>query len=165
MKRTLAPVCGLLLLAACNQQSQPTVEDARKFLTDAESNLLKLGVEDQQADWVHENFITDDTEAVSALADQRAIDASVKYAKDATKFDKLQLPEDMARKMKLLKIGLVLATPADPKESEEVTRLAASLDGAYGKGKYCPDRLKKTDHPCLDVEDITQDHGHQHQAG
>ena len=74
MKRTLAPVCGLLLLAACNQQSQPTVEDARKFLTDAESNLLKLGVEDQQADWVHENFITDDTEAVSALADQRAID-------------------------------------------------------------------------------------------
>ncbi len=156
MKRTLAPVCGLLLLAACNQQSQPTVEDARKFLTDAESNLLKLGVEDQQADWVHENFITDDTEAVSALADQRAIDASVKYAKDATKFDKLQLPEDMARKMKLLKIGLVLATPADPKESEEVTRLAASLDGAYGKGKYCPDRLKKTDHPCLDVEDITK---------
>ena len=58
--------------------------------------------------------------------------------------------------MKLLKIGLVLATPADPKESEEVTRLAASLDGAYGKGKYCPDRLKSSDHPCLDIEDITQ---------
>lgn len=156
MTRTLLPLAGLLFLAGCGTPSQPTVDDARKFLADAETNLLALGVEDQQADWVHENFITDDTEAVSAKADQRAIDASVKYAKEATKFDKLQLPQDMARKMKLLKIGLVLATPADPKESEEVTRLAASLDGAYGKGKYCPDRLKKTDHPCLDVEDITR---------
>ena len=142
MIRNLVLAGGLVLLAGCNTQPQPTVDDARKFLADAESNLLALGVEDQQADWVHENFITDDTEAVSAKADQRAIDASVKYAKEATRFDKLQLPEDMARKMKLLKIGLVLATPADPKESEEVTRLAASLDGAYGKGKYCPDRLK-----------------------
>lgn len=163
MLRTLLAPGSLLLLAGCgfltgcsSRPPEPTVEDARKFLADAENDLLKLGVEDQQADWVHENFITDDTEAVSARADQRAIDASVKYAKEATKFDKLQLPEDMARKMKLLKIGLVLATPGDPKESEEVTRLAATLDGAYGKGKYCPDRLKKTDHPCLDVEDITK---------
>ncbi len=154
--KTTPLLCAVLVLAGCNRQPQPTVEDARKFLDDAESTLLKLGVEDQQADWVHENFITDDTEAVSALADQRDIDESVKLAKEATRFDKLQLPEDMARKMKLLKTGLVLATPADPKESEEVTHLASSLDGAYGKGKYCPDRLKNTAHPCLDVEDITK---------
>ena len=124
----------LLLIAPATFASQPTVDDARKFLDDAEkpARARRRG---QQADWVHENFITDDTEAVSAAADQRAIDASVRYAKEATKFDKLKLPLEMARKMKLLKIGLVLATPADPKESEEVTRLAASLDGAYGKGK------------------------------
>lgn len=156
MKRTLLPLFALLFLAGCNREAEPTVEDARKFLADAETRLLALDVEDQQADWVHENFITDDTEAVSAKADQRAIDESVRLAKEATKYDKLQLPEDMARKMKLLKNGLVLATPADPKESEEVTRLGASLDGAYGKGKYCPDRLKSTDHPCLDVEDVTR---------
>jgi peptidyl-dipeptidase A len=156
MKTTLLWLPGLVLLAGCNRQAQPTAEDARRFLAGAEERLLALNVEDQQADWVHENFITDDTEAVSAKADQRAIDEGVRLAKEATRFDQLDLPPDMARKMKLLKTGLVLATPADPKESEEVTRLAASLDGAYGKGKYCPDRLKTTGHPCLDVEDITK---------
>ena len=156
MKAPTLLLCGVLFLAGCGRETQPTVDDARKFLAGAEEKLLALNVEDQQADWVHENFITDDTEAVSAKADQRSIDESVRLAKEATRLDKVDLPEDMARKMKLLKLGLVLATPADPKESEEVTRLAASLDGAYGKGKYCPDRLAKTDHPCLDIEEITK---------
>src|SRR5579863_10524917 len=157
MKRSLLLLPFILLLSVCSREAPaPTVDDARKFLADAEEKLLALDVEDQQADWIHENFITDDSEAVSAKADQRAIDESVRLAKEATRFDKLSLPEDMARKMKLLKIGLVLATPSDPKESEEVTRLASSLDGAYGKGKYCPDRLKNAEKKCLDIEDITR---------
>ena len=43
-----------------------------------------------------------------------------------------------ARKIKLLKLSLTIATPADPKESEELTRIAAGMEGTYGKGKYCP---------------------------
>jgi peptidyl-dipeptidase A len=156
MKKFLLLLPLTLLLGGCNREAQPTVEDARKFLADAEEKLLALNVEDQQANWIQENFITDDSEAISAKADQRAIDEAVQLAKDATRYDKLSLPEDMARKMKLLKVGLVLATPADPKLSEEVTRLGSSLSGAYGKGKYCPDRLKQSDHPCLDIEDITK---------
>src|SRR5580658_558152 len=113
-KSSLLPLALLLatfFLTGCNREAPPpTVDDASKFLADAEARLLALGVEDQQADWIHENFITDDTEAVSAKADQRAIDESVRLAKEATRFDKLTLPVDMARKMKLLKIGLVLAT-------------------------------------------------------
>jgi peptidyl-dipeptidase A len=133
------------------------VDDAKKFLADAEDKLMALGVEDQHANWIHENFITDDSDAISSKADQRAIDASVQLAKDAVRFDKVQLPDDMARKMKLLKIGLVLATPSDPKESEEVTKLGTSLDSTYGKGKYCPDRLKNDEKKkCLDIEDITK---------
>lgn len=158
MKRSLplAFSLALYLLGPALFGAQPTVEDARKFLADAEERLNTFGVEAARADWVHENFITDDTEALSAKADQRAIDESVRLAKAATRFDKLKLPEDMARKMKLLKTNLVLATPSDPKESEEVTRLASSLDGAYGKGEYCPDRLKNSEKKCLDVEDITR---------
>jgi len=50
-----------------------------------------------------------------------------------------------------LKNSLTLATPSDPAEAAEVTRLGASLEGAYGKGKYCPAPDK-----CLDLEDLSK---------
>src|SRR5579871_2125635 len=130
----------------------PTVQDAKKFLDEAESKLLVLSTEASHADWIRENFITFDTEALSATADERAIAEGVRLAKGATRFDRVKLPPDMARKMLLLKLGLTLAAPSDPKESAEVTQLAAKLDGEYGKGKYCPDDKK----PCLDVEGVTR---------
>jgi peptidyl-dipeptidase A len=151
---TLWCLSAVFLATSCTSSTSGN-DDPKQFLADAEEKLNTLNIEGQRADWVHENFITDDTEALSAKADQRLIDEQVKQAKAATRFDKAQLPEDMARKMKMLKTGLVLATPADPKESEEVTRIAAALDGDYGKGKYCPDRLKNSEKKCLDIEDIT----------
>jgi peptidyl-dipeptidase A len=144
--KTLVAFMAPILFAA-----SPTVEDARKFLNDAEKNLLKLNVEAGRADWVRANFITYDSELLSAAADERAIAEGVRLAKDATRFDHLKLPADMARKMLLLKIGLTLAAPSEPELSAEVTRLAASLEGAYGKGKWCPARNE-----CQDIEDITR---------
>ena len=140
-----------LLAASVAFAAAPTVDDARKFLGDAEKNLLILNVESNRADWVRANFITYDSEILSAAADQRAIDEGVRLAKGATRFDGVKLPADMARKMMVLKLGLVLATPADPALSEEVTRLGASLEGAYGKGKWCP-----AQNECRDIEDITR---------
>jgi peptidyl-dipeptidase A len=147
MKKLLLLVAGLPAFAA-----PPTVQDAKRFLDEAEAKLLVLTTEAGHADWVHENFITFDTETLSATADERAIAEGVRLAKGATRFDHLKLPPDMARKMTLLKLGLTLAAPSDPKESAEVTQLAAKLDGVYGKGKYCPDDKK----PCLDVEGVTR---------
>ncbi|HXP87531.1 MAG TPA: M2 family metallopeptidase [Bryobacteraceae bacterium] len=153
-------VIAMVLLAGCSRQ--PTVDDAKKFLDEAEQKSFDLGNESQQASWVQENFITDDTEAISAKSSQRAIDYSVQAAKEAKKYYGLQLPDDMRRKMTLLKTGLTLATPADPKESAEVTKLAAALDAAYGKGKYCREEAKSGvsgpggSDKCLDIGDITR---------
>jgi len=132
--------------------AQPTVQDAKKFLDDAEKKLFDLNLESSQASWVQSTYITDDTEAVAAKANERAIAESVRLAKGAVRFDHVKLPPDMARKMMLLKNGLVLAAPANPVESAEVTRLASSLEGTYGKGKYCPEGGK----PCMDIEAVTR---------
>ena len=129
----------------------PTVAEAKVFVSEAETNLLALAVEASRAGWVQSTYITDDTEALAAKANERLISAGVEYAKKAVRYDGLKLEPDVARKMKLLKLGLTLAAPADPKEAEEVTRLAAAMEGAYGKAKYCPEKDK-----CLDLEDITK---------
>ena len=57
-----------------------------------------------------------------------------------------------ARKIKLLKLSLTLATPSDPKESEELTRIVSGMEGAYGKGKYCPNGTQS----CLDLEELSK---------
>src|SRR5262249_54364422 len=85
---------------------------------------------------------------------QRAGDQAVVWAKEAKKFDGVQVPEDVARKLNILKIGFTLAPPSDPKESAEVNKLAASLDATYGKGKYCKDPNKPDS--CLDINAITK---------
>ena len=144
----------LLLLAAplCAAPPAPTVRDAEKFMKDAEARLLALSIEGNRADWVKSTFITDDTEALAAKADERLINATVELAKQSRRFDSLQLPAELDRKIKLLKLSLTLATPADPKESEELTRIAAAMEGTYGKGKYCPPGKSE----CLDLEDLTR---------
>jgi len=76
-----------------------TPEEARKFINDAEQRLLLLGVDAGRADWVKSTYITDDTEAIAAKLDEKAIAATVAYAKQATRFDGLKLDADTARKL------------------------------------------------------------------
>ncbi len=153
MKQFLGILLGAVVLSAA--PNTPSVAEARKFLNEAEARLLELTNQAGRAAWVQSNFITDDTEALSALANERQIGAAVELAKAATRFDKVALPPDMVRKMKLLKLSLTLAAPSNDKERTEVTRIASSLEGVYGKGKYCPggasDKTK-----CLDLQDITR---------
>jgi len=132
--------------------TQKQVKQAKKFIEEAEAKLLAINVEASRADWVKATYITEDTEILAAKADERAINATVELAKQATRFDHLKLPEDVARKMKLLKLSLTLATPSDPKESAELTQIVSSMEGAYGQGKWCPPGKDK----CLDIEDITR---------
>jgi peptidyl-dipeptidase A len=139
----------------------PTVAEAKAFTEEAEAKFLALSVEASRAGWVQSTYITDDTEALAAKANERAINAGVEYAKKATRFDGLKLPADTARKLMILKNGLTLAAPADPKESEEVTRIAAAMEGEYGKGKYCPQGKDK----CLDLQDITKIMAESRDAG
>jgi len=148
-----AVLCLASLLAALNACApKATPDDARKFTEDAERNLLTLNIDSGRADWIKDTYITDDTEAIDAKIDERAINAQVAYAKDATRFEGLSLDAATARKLKLLKTSLTLATPKDPKQSEELTRITAGLEGTYGKGKYCPSGPAS----CQDIEQLTK---------
>src|SRR6516225_260626 len=138
---------------AATNTPPPTADDVKKFLDDANETTLKVGTEGSQAGWVSENFITDDTSALNAIASQRAADAGVRYAKDAAKFDHVDVDATSRRELDLLRVSLTLATPSNPKEGEELTKIAADMDGEYGKGKWCEDPKKPE--ACLDIDKIT----------
>src|SRR5437667_11572 len=72
-----------------------------------------------------------------AQANESLVAARVELAKAATRFDGLTLPEDVARKLTLLKTAMTLSAPADPREAAELTRIVAGMEGTYGKGKWC----------------------------
>ncbi len=153
MELRFAPLLLLaipLLVTAADRK--PTPEDARKFIDDAEQKLLVLGVDAARADWIKSTYITDDTETIAAKLDERSIAATVAYAKQSTQFDGLKLAPVTARKLRLLKLSLTIATPSDPKEAEELTRIVAGMEGAYGKGKWCPSGPGS----CKDLEDLTK---------
>jgi peptidyl-dipeptidase A len=160
MARGLLIGVSLALAAACTvgapggTPAAPTVAEARTFLDGVNGTLLKLGVASSQAGWVAQNFITDDTEALDARATQQVADATAKFAKDSTRLTQVELPADQRRQIDLLKVSLVLATPADPKESEEVTQLVSRMRATYGKGKWCPDPAKPDQ--CHNIDEVTR---------
>jgi peptidyl-dipeptidase A len=114
--------------------------EAQNFMNDAEKRLFELYLKSSRASWVQSNFITDDTEALAADANKELIAATTELAEGARRFDGLQMPDDLARKFKLLKLSLTLPAPKDPAERDELTKKAAFLEGAYGKGKWCDDK-------------------------
>ncbi len=129
----------------------PTPEEAKKFIEDAEQRLFELGIKAQRASWVQENFITVDTEQIAADAGEELNTAATQYAKQAHRFDHVQLSPELARKRLLLELSAGFPAPDDPKAQKELAHVQTSLDGDYGKGKWCPDGASK---PCLDVTAI-----------
>jgi peptidyl-dipeptidase A len=142
--------------AACTNQTAPapTAADAKQFLDTVNDTMKKLEVEQNQAGWVQQNFITDDTEAIEARVNQRVTDAIARFAKESVKFDKVDVSPAERRQLNLLKLSLVMVTPSDPKEGEELTTIAARLESTYGKGKWCADPAKPD--ACLNIDDITK---------
>src|SRR5262249_33782119 len=90
-----APKPATKSAASAAAKGTPTVDEARRFIAAAEAKLMALSIEGQRADWVKSTYITDDTEELSALANQRLIEANTALAKQATRFDKLELPGDV----------------------------------------------------------------------
>jgi len=145
----------LLLLLCCSiwmegqNASKPTVAEAEQFISQAEARLSELNTRAARAGWVQENFITDDTEAIAADANELGTAAVTELVEQAKRFDGLALPPALARKFLLLKLGLTAPAPKDPKLRREMIEIGTSLDGDYGKGKYC----RKPD-DCLDITAI-----------
>jgi len=134
--------------------SGPTAEEARRFVQEAEARLYELGLEAGRAAWVQANFITEDTQQIAAVAQERLTANLVRLAKEAARFDHLQLPYDTRRKLDLLKLALTAPAPSDPAKTKELTQITTRMDAMYGEGKYCPPGTSGEN--CLDIQEIEE---------
>ncbi len=131
------------------QTSKPTVAEAQEFMKKAEARLSELAVKVNQASWVQENFITDDTEALASSAIEENTAVTTDLVEQAKRFEGLKMPADLERKFLLLRLSLTAPAPKDPVLRREMTKIGTSLDADYGKGKYCP-----ASGDCLDISAV-----------
>jgi peptidyl-dipeptidase A len=152
---SLAVAFALIATTQAQERSGGTTSaDATVFLAEVDRELLRLGVAANRAGWIQSTYITPDTEALAAQANEAFVNATTAFAKDAARFQKTQVTPVERRQLELLRTSLTMAAPPDPKEAEELTRLASAMEAAYGRGKYCP--AGATGDDCLDIEEITE---------
>ena len=146
-KSSSAPVAQL-------PSTPPTQQEAREFTDAAEQRLLELWIRQQRAQWIQETYITNDTEEMAAEADEAVKAATSEIAAQARRYETLNLPPDVARKLKLMKLSVDIPAPRDPALSAELSQINASLQSDYGKGKWCPDGPSGKCLPLNDLENI-----------
>ena len=115
---------------------------------------MRLSIAANRAGWVQSTYITVDTEALAAQANEALVGAATAFAKEAARFQKTQVAPAERRQLDMLRTSLTMAAPPEAKEAEELARVAAAMEGLYGRGKYCPQGASGDD--CLDIEEITE---------
>ncbi len=114
----------------------PTVADAEAFIAAAEKDLFDFSVEAGKVSWINSTYITDDTDALAAKYGEIGTEKSVNYALQAAKFQNVAgLSAETARKLDILRGGIVLPAPTTKGAAAQLSEIATKLNSAYGKGK------------------------------
>ncbi len=154
-------VTGLAAMAAAQgipvsdpARGTPTAAEAAAFVADAEARLLALSTAAGRAQWVQSTYITEDTEKIAADANKLLIAASMELSKASTRFAQVEVSPEVRRKLYLLALAAnPLPAPSDPKLQTELAETMTSMEGLYGRGKYCKGGGEEN---CLDVGKITK---------
>jgi peptidyl-dipeptidase A len=159
---SIAFVTSAVLASGCASPGAqgPTAQEAKSFLDDVNREMLRLSNASNRAGWTQGTYITPDTEAMAAQASEALMKAITGYAKEAARFAQVSLPADERRQLNLLNNALTMAAPPDADEAAELARLVASMESAYGRGKYCAASGQPAasggEDACLDIEEITE---------
>lgn len=123
---------------AHKNKARPTAAEAAQFVADAEKRLTALGLKINNASWIQSTYITFDTENLAAAAGEEYAAALTELATASHRFDGLAVPYDVRRKLGLLQSGITVPAPSNAAERTELTKTTVSMEGDYGRGKFCP---------------------------
>ncbi|MGH7674153.1 MAG: M2 family metallopeptidase, partial [Gemmatimonadales bacterium] len=148
---------ALLVVAGCiwaGAVPAQTPADAQRFIDVAERELLGRSLPLARASWVAANFITDDTESLSAYFQTDYSLAVRRLATEAARFDGMARSPELGRRFLLLKLSLSAPPPADSSLAAELTRLQVGMEADYGRGSYCRASRSGSGQECLQISAI-----------
>lgn len=153
---TALVLLAALGLAACDTGEDAvettkaaSVEEAQAFMQDAEKQIYDISEYASRIAWVNANFITEDTDWLAAKSGAEFTELVVKLANETKRYQDLDLPTELERKMGMLKAGITLPAPERAGAASELSDIATKLQSTYGKGKG---RYKGEEKPGNDLE-------------
>jgi len=126
-----------LLLPLAAAPPKPTAAQARAYVARVGAELEPLALRQNTANWVNLTYLTDDTDRLAAWANEEMMAATTRAILGTARFRGLALDRDTARALQLLRVSQVLPAPQQPARRAELAAVAARLESAYGKAKYC----------------------------
>ena len=114
----------------------PTSRDATAFVADAETRLAALSEEAARIQWARATNITHDTMWLESRINAEYTELQVQLANGAARFNEVEVPVDVRRKLNLLRLGIVLPAPNRPGAAGELADITTRLDSTYATGKF-----------------------------
>lgn len=113
-----------------------TPAGAAAFVAEAEARLATLGEYAARIQWTRATNITFDTMWLEAKVNAEVTELQVQLANEAARFNDVRVPEDVRRKLNLLRLGIVLPAPNRPGAADELAEITTRLDSTYSTGKF-----------------------------
>ncbi|MFT3805625.1 M2 family metallopeptidase [Arenimonas sp.] len=138
--------------AAAERAAAIANENADQFIERINKEMHDDYREITAAAWLGDTYINEDSQLVSSKANERSLAKLGEYVEQSRRFDGKPMKPETARAIQLLRLGITMPPPKDPKHLAELTSIGTKMSGDYGAGKWCPDK----DNPasCKDIGQI-----------
>jgi peptidyl-dipeptidase A len=131
------------------------IAEAKQLAAQMDGELRKLYVDASVTAWANETDITPEHENDAAKAGAEQAKGITRLIKASKRFEPIlgKLDPATRRQLVLLKFSGQPA-PDDPKDAEELARIATEMSSIYGKGKVCKKVGRKQE--CKDIDALSK---------
>ncbi len=129
---TAVPVHSMEMLKS---KPLPTENDAGLFVIKAEQELAALREDASHTNWAYATNITYDTQWLVAKIRERSTKLAVDLAAEASRYDQVNVSENLRRKLNFIKQGITLPAPRNRELISELAAVTTRLSSAYSTGK------------------------------
>ncbi len=131
-----APVPALADDHASEESETLTPEDAKAWVAMVEADYNAFSKEAGHVYWLNQTNLNHDSNTLAAKYGAEGTLKSVAYANEAAKYARIEgLDAETARKLDILRNGIVMPAPSRDGAAAELSGIATQLGAAYGQGR------------------------------